>query len=735
MNITDILNYAVSSGASDLFLSAGKSPAFRRKGVIVRDGSLSVLTAQELETFRKMVLAPSLENVYREQGACDASWSNGSKRFRINFFDSLSGPSAAIRPVLQGGSVTFESLNLPPILAELCNAPRGLILVAGTTGCGKSTTLAAMINYINQTQQRHILTLEDPVEFVHQDAMSIISQREINTDTVSFSAALHSAMRENPDVIVIGEMRDIETMKNAIHAALTGHLVICTLHTADTIQAVERIVNFFPESMQVQAAIDLGTVTNAVIAQRLIPSADRTGMYPAVEILYGSPFVKKLIADRDYSTLDDVLHRNSGEDMMLFNRAIYKLYQEDKITLADGRIASTNPDEFDLLVKGMESGIDSFRSYYSDGSDKEKENAVDMRRLLRTAILNGASDLHLSYAASPNLRINGSLRSLDLPPLTRADIQRLLFSVINQSQRVELEEKRELDFALSVSFENDKKLIAAKKDACRFRINAFYQKGCLGVVCRVINTRIPAPEDLTLPPPIVRLASKQQGLVLITGPTGSGKSTTLASLLNLINRTSAKHIITIEDPIEFVHENIHSIVEQRELHSDTKSFATALKYALRQDPDVIMVGEMRDIETIAAALTAAETGHLVFATIHTNSAPQTIDRIVDSFPPDQQNQIRLQLAGVLLGVLSQRLLPRLDGAGRAAAFEVMLGTPPIQALVREGRTHQLQSVLETSWKDGMCTLEKSLENLYNAGLVSLEQTKAYKADYKPTKEF
>ena len=734
MTIPELLTYAVQYGISDLFLSAGKTPAFRKNGEIIKENHAPV-TAAEIESFRKTVLSMALENIYQEQGACDASWSSGIHRFRINFFDTLAGPAAAIRPVLQGNSVTFESLNLPPLLAELCDEPHGLILLTGSTGCGKSTTLAAMINYINQTKKRHILTLEDPVEFVHQDVQSVISQREINTDTVSFSAALHSALRENPDVIVIGEMRDLETMQNVINAALTGHLVICTLHTADTIQAVERVINLYPESLRAQASADLGTVTNAILAQRLIPSADHTGMYPAMEILRGSTFVRKLIANRDFHSLDDVLRRNSGDDMMLFNRAIYKLYREGKITLSDGRAASSNPEEFDLLVKGMESGVDSFRSYYSDGSENDAGNAVDMRRLLRTAIINGASDLHLSFAASPNLRINGALRALDLPPLSRADIKRLLYSVINQSQRAELEEKRELDFALSVSFNNDKKLVESGKDSCRFRINAFYQKNCLGVVCRIINARIPAPEELSLPPAVVRLALKQQGLILVTGPTGSGKSTTLASLINMINRKNAKHIITIEDPIEFVHDNIHSIVEQRELHTDTKSFATALKYALRQDPDVIMVGEMRDIETIAAALTAAETGHLVLATIHTNSAPQTIDRIVDSFPPAQQNQIRLQLSGVLLGVLSQRLLPRLDGAGRAAAFEVMLGTPPILSLVREGRTHQLQSVIETSWKDGMCTLEKSLENLYNQGLVSLEQTKAYKADYKQTKEF
>ena len=233
----------------------------------------------------------------------------------------------------------------------------------------------------------------------------------------------------------------------------------------------------------------------------------------------------------------------------------------------------------------------------------------------------------------------------------------------------------------------------------------------------------------------MNLIDKHQGLILVTGPTGSGKSTTLACLIDQINRRKNGKIITIEDPIEYVHSNKASIVEQRELHSDTMSFATALKYALRQDPDVIMVGEMRDIETMAAVLTAAETGHLVFATIHTNSAPQTIDRIVDSFPSYQQNQIRQQLASVILGVVSQRLLPRIDNLGRVAAFEIMIGTPPVQSLIREGKTFQLQSVIETSGKDGMITLEKSMEFLYESGFVSLEATQVYHADYKVTQSF
>ena len=731
MKINEILMDSGKSGYSDIFITAGKCLSYRLKGEVLHDSRCTV-APEDVERFRQSILSPEAEALYRKNGAADVSYSFAEKRFRINFFDTLSGDSMVVRPILSGNLLCFEQLSLPEQLKDICNAPRGLILLAGTTGSGKSTTLAAMVNYINKTRKKHILTLEDPIEFLHRDELSLISQREINTDTASFSSALRSALRENPDVIVIGEMRDIETMQVALNAAMTGHLVITTVHTSDTILAAERIINMFPENQRAQAAGDLGNSLCAIIAQRLIPAVHGSGMIPAVEILTGTPSVKKLIGEMDYSSLEDTLHQNSGAGMMKFNRVIFQLYKEGKISLTDAREASSAKEELDLLIKGMESGIDTFRNHYG-GTASDNADAVDMRRLLRTALVNHASDLHLSCGVSPTLRINGILCPMDLPPLTRSDIQRLLYSVINSRQRVILEERRELDFALSVTL--NRVTEEGNQKVSRFRINAFYQKGSLGVVCRVVNIRIPTPEELKLPVQLVRMAHKQQGLILITGPTGSGKSTTLASLLNQINRKTAKHIITIEDPIEYVHENINSIVEQRELHADTLSFASALKYALRQDPDVIMVGEMRDTETIAATLTAAETGHLVFATIHTNNAPQTIDRIVDSFPTDQQNQIRLQLSGVLLGVLSQRLLPRLDGKGRAAAFELMAGTPPVLALIRDGRTHQLQSTIETSQKDGMCTLEKSLEELYNQGIISEDQKMAYRADYQMTREF
>ena len=728
--IEEILHTASAQEISDLFLTAEQPPVWRVRGKIAFRPTEETIPAAEIDRFRLQVLGPENEKKYLKEGTADASWTlHSSERFRLNFFTSINGPAIAVRPIYPGSRLDLKNLNLPELLESLCRESRGLILVTGSTGSGKSTTLAAMVNQINQTLEKHILTLEDPIEFLHKNNRSLISQREINSHALGFAEAMRSAMRENPDVIVSGEIRDLDTMQAAINASLTGHLVISSLHTSDAVQTIERLINMYPAHQREQASLDLGTALLAVIAQRLIPMKTGNRMIPAAEILLGTPTVRKAISDRNYKNLEDALRRGAESGMIPFSRAIFRLYKNDQITLDDALQAVSNPDEFNLLVKGMERGVDAFRNHYGDGFDTEDGTFVDMRLLLRIAISNTASDLHLTVNTPPMLRINGILRPVELPILNGTDIQRLLYSVITPRQRIELEEKRELDFALSV------RLNSAEENMARFRINAFFQRGTLGVVARIVNSAIPSPQMLNLPQAVLDLTLKHQGLILVTGPTGSGKSTTLASLLDQINHRRNAKIITIEDPIEYVHDNKCSIVEQRELHSDTLSFAAALKYALRQDPDVIMVGEMRDVETISAALTAAETGHLVFATIHTNSAPQTVDRIVDSFPSHQQNQIRQQLAGVILGIISQRLLPKADGSGRAAAFEIMIGTPPVQSLIREGKTHQLQSVIETSYKDGMITLEKSMEELYQSGTVTLDATKVYQADYQVTREF
>ena len=331
---------------------------------------------------------------------------------------------------------------------------------------------------------------------------------------------------------------------------------------------------------------------------------------------------------------------------------------------------------------------------------------IEMSDLLRLAGETEASDLHIAVALPPVLRIHGSMQPIDCPVLAPEDTERLMKSVTSEEQQQRVREQGGTDFGFGFG------------EAARFRVSVFKTKGHIGMALRQIPSRLMTLAAIGLPPQIKDLLFKPRGLILVTGPTGSGKTTTLASMLNVINEERDCHIITVEDPIEFYHNHKHSLITQREIGVDVPSFGEALRRALRMDPDIILVGEMRDLDTIAAAITAAETGHLVFATLHTTGAAETVDRIVDAFPTDQQEQIRTQLAMSLICVISQVLLPRIDKKGRIAAFEIMISTPSIAALIRDGKTYRITSDIQTGAKYGMNTLDSHLTRLYSEGKIS-----------------
>ncbi len=332
----------------------------------------------------------------------------------------------------------------------------------------------------------------------------------------------------------------------------------------------------------------------------------------------------------------------------------------------------------------------------------------DFADILSAVVERDASDLHITPGVPPMLRQRGSLSPMDgIPRLTPTDTREIVYSILNNSQRQRLETENQIDFSYAVPGKG------------RFRVNAYFQRGAVAAAFRLIPSKTVPIEQLGLPPVIREFAKKPRGLILVTGPTGSGKSTTLASMINEINETRSDHILTVEDPIEFVHTHKRCIVNQRELGQDAHSFALALKAALRQDPDVILVGEMRDMETIGTALTAAETGHLVYATLHTQDAPQTIDRIIDVFPSDQQGQVRMQLAVGLQGIVTQTLVPTSDGQGRTVAAEVLVPTPGVRNLIREGKIHQIYSLIQTGGAHGMQTMDASLAGLVRAGTITM----------------
>ena len=343
---------------------------------------------------------------------------------------------------------------------------------------------------------------------------------------------------------------------------------------------------------------------------------------------------------------------------------------------------------------------------------------MKIKELLDLVAKQGASDLFITAGAPPMLRVDGELLRTKYDTLTPEQAKELIYGFLNNGQQDVFEAAKELDFSLALGRKH------------RFRVNVYLQKGAVTAALRPIPEKVPPLGELGLPEEVGELAKVKLGLVLVTGPTGHGKTTTLASIIDLINDTRACHIITIEDPIEYVHYHKRSIVDQRELGGDTHSFINALKYVLRQSPDVILVGEMRDLETIQAALRAAETGHLVLATLHTNDAIQTVDRIIDVFPGEQQQQVRFQLSMTLLAIISQRLLQRDDEGGRVLAYEFLKCNTAIANLIREGKTHQVYSVLETSTKEGMTTLDRSVKGLYMKGLISYEEAIAHVRDPK-----
>ena len=342
---------------------------------------------------------------------------------------------------------------------------------------------------------------------------------------------------------------------------------------------------------------------------------------------------------------------------------------------------------------------------------------MTITELFESTIAQNASDLHLLAATPPVLRIDGVLQRLNSEPLSKEQINELILPLLTENQQELFAENKSLDFSYGYGG-------GAYGDKGRFRINVYFQRGTAALAARLLPPRVKTIDELNLPQIVHRFPQLRQGFVLVTGPTGHGKSTTLAAIINEINMSRGDNILTIEDPIEYMYPPGKSIVSQRELGLDTLSWHEALKSALREDPDVVLIGEMRDTDSIASAMTIAETGHLVFSTLHTNSASQTIDRIIDSFPEHQQNQIRIQLAGTIAGIISQRLIPKIEG-GRVVATEVLMGTQAVKSTIRDGKTHLLDSIIETSKDDGMILLEHSLSTLVKEGAITLENANAY----------
>ncbi len=686
--------------ASDLFVSAGKAPAVRLHGAVVTLET-PPMNAPDIERFLGTVLHQAQQTRLHEQGDVDFGYTlpNG-KRFRLSVARQL-GQNSIVARAVPKADCTLAELGLPLALGSFAEHTAGLVLVVGGSGSGKSTTLAALVHHINARRAAHIVTIEEPIEFLHADVRARITQREVGTDTPSYASALQNAARESPDVIMVAQLASPCVLRAALDAAARGQLVLAAVDASNTTLALTQLVASVAEAERGALAAELSRVLVGVAAQKLVPRKGVAGRVAVVEVLSASAELAELVSGQRFADVEALVRGRASPAVVCFADALLALYATGVIS---AEVAVANGADVAELAR---------KQAAASATGLALARTVDIQTLLQGVIKRGASDLHLSVGRPPILRINGELEVQAVPALTAADLDAVLHSLLSVRKREAYDHEREYDFALSLP------------NGQRFRVNAYHERGQMAVAFRTITADIPDAAALGLPPAVLKMGEEPHGLLLVVGPTGSGKTTTLACLVDRINHTRPCHVITIEDPVEYLHQSDRATIHQREVGADTHSFAAALKYILRQDPDVVLIGELRDLETIAAALTAAETGHLVMATLHTNDAVQTIDRIIDVFPPHQQAQARSQLAASLIGVVSQRLLLRPGGAGRHAAFEVMVATPAIRTLVREAKMHQALGIMQTARGSGMVTMDQSLEDLVRRGAIDKDEAMRY----------
>lgn len=698
MTLRDWLVQLELAGGWELFLREDEPALVRyEEGVYERIQLEETGLAVDPDRVRTRLIVADLEE--RDLRSSLFTFTDPSLRWAYNVeIFSTTGRPAIVATRLPPAPPGLEDLGLTEPFEKFATTRSGLMLITGNRGSGRSFTAGALLQAVLSHRLVYVMTLQDRIRFLYEGFSSPVFQHELGTDFETWESGFGLINRRSPDVILVDEIYNKETAQAVLSWALEGKFVIATYLAGDVVTALERLIELFPSGQRSRRAEELSLVLRACSAQRLVPGPDGQ-RHVALEYLQSSPDSTPLLGARQWDLLRDRLALAKDAERLSFGTSLARLVKEGMISREMGLAQAPREDEF---LRSLE-GRPARTSIYP----------WNLRLLLQMARETSASDIHLSVKRPPIFRVDGQLERLNLPVLDTPAIEKMLRSVMTSAQWASLEKEREFDGSLSLD------------DGTRFRLNVFFQKDYPAAALRLIPHRIPDPESLGIPDALLRLAFRPQGLLLITGPTGSGKTTSVACLVDAINRGRACHIITVEDPIEYYHESHLSTIDQRQVESDTLSFRAALKYALRQDPDVLVVGEMRDTETISSALTAAETGHLVLATLHTNDACQTVDRIVDVFPPHQQSQVRQQVAASLLAVVSQRLLPRADGSGRIAAFELMIASPAIRNLIREGKTHQIPNVISTSTSSGMRTLEKSLTELYRSGLVSYEEASRY----------
>lgn len=704
---------------------------------------------------------------------------------RVSILPTVFGEKAVLR-LLAGNSTIqhadsfgMEERDYERFRAML-DSPHGIIYLTGPTGSGKTTTLYMVLDEMAK-RSVNISTIEDPVE----KNIKKINQTQVNNIAgLTFEVGLRALLRQDPDIIMVGETRDSETASISVRSAITGHLVFSTLHTNDATSSIVRLIDMGVEPYLVANSM-VGTVAQRLM-RRICPECGQEveateeecrllGVAPGTkikkahgctqcnytgysgriaihEILTIDSNVRKMISEgasmdeiQDYavkyqgmrllrdSAIEKVLQQVTTVEELrkvaYYSDAPAAQYQRPAADTAHAAAQMSAAPVTPALQSVPERVAEYVEAVPEGSSIRLREDpfagvgpaTIHVEDIILKARESGCSDIHITAAKPLMMRINGALQETK-EQYSKEQITAMLIEMCDAGQRAQLAAGNDLDFAVQT------------RDGHRQRVNIFRDMGCLAATIRLLNSHIPTLESLGLPMVLGEIVKQPRGLILVTGPTGSGKSTTLAAMIDSINATRPDHIITIEDPVEYVYEKKKALIHQREVGRDVTSFAAALRSALREDPDIILVGEMRDYETISAALTAAETGHLVLSTLHTTGAAQTIDRIIDACPNGSQNQVRTQLAGVLNAVVTQCLIPKIEG-GRIAATEILIGTDAISNMIRENKCHQMNTAMQAGAALGMHTLNKDLMGLVQRGVISMEQARKYTNDKRDLEQF
>jgi twitching motility protein PilT len=724
LSLLDRMLVAVSRAeADDLLVSASRVPYVKRLGKM-SPLSQTVLSGDQIRAMLYPQLSMAQIKDLEALKDVDFSYEVKSRglRFRAHVFGQMTGISAVFR-IVKNVIPNIETLGLPPVVTTFGAIKNGLVLVGGPTGSGKSTTLAALIDYINRTSARHIITLEDPIEVVHTRKQCLINQREAGTHTRSFASALRSTLREDPDVLLVGEMRDLETISFAVTAAETGHLVFGTVHTVSADTTVDRLINAFPPPQQPQVRSMLAESLRAVVCQHLVRRKDGKGRAIAAEIMINNDAISNMIRKGKTFQLPSVVATSRDIGMQSMDSELVRMAKDGTIDFDEGLMKAIDKKAYEAGVTGKppEAGKSPDKAAVSLPGRALVLGMARLDSFLRLVVEQQASDLHFHAGNVPIIRHDGDLVNLPFRSLSADETRRFLLEIMTPEQREAFEREQELDFAYVI------------EGLARFRVNAFTQSRGPGAVFRIIPSRLPTVDELKLPGVLKKLGTGTNGLVLVTGPTGSGKTTTLAAIINEINATSRRHVITVEDPIEFVHVPQQSVVTQRQVGLHTETFASALRSALRESPDVLVVGEMRDFETVSLALSAAETGVLVFGTLHTNSAAKAVDRIIDVCPDEIREQVRGVLSVLLKGVVAQHLCRRASGEGRIAALEILMQTYAISNMIRENKIHQIDGYLQSAEHagTGMQALDTCLYGYVKEGIITRDEA-THSATYPDT---